>query len=423
MPEPRWATRRALSAVDRDARTRILAALARRFGDLDLAEDVLQDALAQALQTWPERGIPDTPEAWLMTTAKRKALDIVRRESVLAQKLARLRIEDELTPVSSSLADPADRVARDGEVSIPDDRLELFFACAHPALGLDDRIALTLRFVAGLSSAEVAHALLVPVPTMQQRIVRAKARIRTMGVPFRLPNETEFQARLAPVQRVLYLLFAEGYTRSAGSIHVRDDLTSEAIRLTTVLHALLPDSSETKALLALMLLTEARRPARTDSEERPIPLANQDRALWDHELLAAGLAHAESAAARGIGTYTIQASIAAVHSEAESFADTDWDQISVLYGLLEQHEPGPVVRMGKAIARGRARGASEGLRLLDELADEPALVRYRPFHIARAVTLEELGRSAEAMAAYRRALELPGNAAEDAFILSTIGEL
>lgn len=383
----------------------------------------MQEALAQALQTWPERGIPDTPEAWIMTTAKRKALDVVRRENVLAQKLARLRIEEELTPASAALADPADRIQRETEVSIPDDRLELFFACAHPALGLDDRIALTLRFVAGLSSAEVAHALLVPVPTMQQRIVRAKAKIRTMGVPFRLPNQAEFQARLATVQRVLYLLFAEGYTRSAGSIHVRDDLTAEAIRLTTVLHTLLPHSSETRALLALMLLTEARRPARTDSEDRPIPLARQDRELWDHRLLASGLAHAESAAAAGIGTYSIQASIAAVHSEAESFAATDWEQITVLYGLLEQHEPGPVVRMARAVARGRARGALEGMRLLDELADEPALVRYRPFHIARAVTLEELGRTIGATESYRRALELPGNAAEDAFILSAIAEL
>lgn len=420
--------RRALAAIDRDARARILATLARRFGDLDLAEDVLQDALAQALRTWPRTGVPESPEAWLKTAAKRKALDVVRRESVLAQKLARLRIEEERAPVPAGFEDPAAVVdgARDPD-PVPDDRLGLFFACAHPVMSPEDRVALTLRFVGGLTTAEVAHALLVPVATMQQRIVRAKKRIRTLGVPFGEPPRSEIPERLAGVQKVVYLMYAEGFARSAGSGHVRDDLTAEAIRLARVLRGLVPGfaSAEATGLLALLLLTEARRPARISAADgRPVPLAEQDRGLWDRELIAEGLALAEAAAgASGAGTYAIQAAIAAVHAEAASFAGTDWEQIAVLYRLLETHEPGPVVRLGRAVALGRARGPAVGLRLLDALAADDALQRFRPFHVARAVTLEELEEFALAAAAYRRALELPGNEAEDGFLAASLEEI
>lgn len=414
--------RAALRSVNRDARSRILAALARRFGDLDLAEDMMQEAFAAALMHWPKQGIPNSPEAWLMTAAKRKALDAVRREAVLAQKLARLRIEEDRRPQSVDYADPADRVAQPPSV-ISDDRLEMFFACAHPVLGIQDRVALTLRFVAGLTSQEVAHALLVPVPTMQQRITRAKQRIRKLGVPFKVPEANALQERLHCVARVLYLLYAEGFARSSGDIHVRDDLTAEAIRLTRILRSLLPDASEVQGLLALLLLTEARRPARVDADNKPISLADQDRAHWDSALIAEGLPLAETAAAGGLGTYAIQASIAAVHAEAESFDTTDWAQVAVLYGLLEQYEPGPVVRLGRAVARGRWHGPQEGIRVLDELADDEVLLRFRPFHIARAVTLEELKRYEEAAQAYRAALELPGNRAEDAFLLSSLTHL
>jgi RNA polymerase sigma-70 factor (ECF subfamily) len=419
--------RRALAEIDRDPRARILATLARRFGDLDLAEDVTQEALAQALLTWPRTGVPESPEAWLKTTAKRKALDLVRRESVLAQKLARLRIEEERAPVSAGLEDPAVVAGVQDRDPVPDDRLGLFFACCHPVMSPEDRVALTLRFVGGLTTAEVAHALLVPVATMQQRIVRAKKRIRTLGVPFGEPPRAELPARLAGVQKVVYLMYAEGFARSGGAGHVRDDLTAESIRLARVLRDLVPElaSAETTGLLALLLLTEARRPARVDAVDgRPVPLAEQDRALWDRELITDGLALAEAAAGSpGAGSYAIQAAIAAVHAEAVSFDATDWDQIAVLYGMLEAHEPGPVVRLGRAVALGRARGPAVGLRLLDALAADEALQRFRPFHVARAVTLEELGEFASAAVAYRRALELPGNEAEDGFLAASLEEI
>lgn len=416
--------RGAVAGIGRDARTRILAALARRFGDLDLAEDTVQEAFAQALRTWPEAGIPDSPEAWLMTTAKRKALDAVRRESVLAQKLARLRVEEERAPIPVALADPAERAADEGSDPVPDDRLGLFFACAHPVMAPEDRIALTLRFLAGFTTAEVAHALLVPVPTMQQRIVRAKRRIRTLGVPFDAPRSGDLPQRLASVQRVVYLLYAEGFARSTGTAHVREDLTAEAVRLARVLRALMPESAEVTGMLGLLLLTEARRPARTDAEGRPIPLADQDRSLWDRELIGEGIALAETAAGtRGAGPYAMQAAIAAVHAEADSFETTDWAQIAVLYRLLEAREPGPVVSLGRAVALGRALGPVEGIRRLDALAADAVLARFRPFHIARAVTLEELGDGAGAILAYRRALELPGNGAESDFLAAALAGL
>ncbi|MBK0419626.1 RNA polymerase sigma factor [Leucobacter sp. CSA1] len=419
------AARRAVAAIDRDARARILATVARWFGDLDLAEDMTQEAFAQALRTWPRSGIPDAPEAWLKTAAKRKALDTVRREGVLAQKLARLRIEEERTPVPALLGDPAAHVGEADADPVPDDRLGLFFACAHPALKPEDHVALTLRFLAGLETPEVAHALLVPVPTMQQRIVRAKKRIRTLGVPFEAPRRRDLLERVAGVQRVVYLLYAEGFARSAGDVHVREDLTAEAIRLARLLHELMPGSADTAGLLALLLLTEARRPSRTDARGRPVPLAEQDRALWDRGLVAEGLRLAESAAGAGprAGAYAIQAAIAAVHAEAADLETTDWAQIAVLYGLLEQREPGPVVRLGRAVALGRLRGPAEGLRRLDALSADPALLRFRPFHIARAVTLEELGDAAAAAGAYRSALELPGNEAEDDFLASALAGL
>ncbi|SJM65140.1 RNA polymerase sigma factor [Gulosibacter sp. 10] len=411
--------RRALAGLGRDGRGRILATLARRFGDLDLAEDMTQEAIAQALRTWPETGVPDSPEAWLKTVAKRKALDAVRRDADLAQKLARLRVEEERAPVPAAFRDPA--LQDDAGPLVGDDRLELCFACAHPALRLEDRVALTLRFVAGLGTEEVAHALLVPVPTMQQRIVRAKRRIRALGIRFGAPGRDALAERFGGVLRVVYLLYAEGYARLAGERHVRDDLTAEAIRLAALLRALAPRSAEARGLHALLLLTEARRAARTDDEGRPVPLARQDRGRWDRALIAEGIGLAESAAgAADAGPFAIQAAIAAVHAEAGSFDATDWAQIAVLYRLLEEREPGPVVRLGRAVAIGRHRGAEEGLRRLDALGGDPALDRFRPFHIARAITLEELGEARAAREAYRRALELPGNDAEDEFLAAAM---
>ncbi len=417
------AAQRAVAAVGRDSRTRVLATLARRFGDLDLAEDVLQDAFAEALRAWPSQGIPCSPEAWLTTAARRKALDVVRREGVLAQKVARLRIEEERAPAPAGFGDPAECTAADGD-PIRDERLGLFFACAHPVLVPADRIALTLRFLAGLSTPQVANALLVPVATMQQRIVRAKRRIRALGVPFDTPRREDLPDRLAGVQRVILLLYTEGFARSDGAAHVGDDLTAEAVRLARVLHGLMPDTAEVAGLLALFLLTEARRPARTDAQGRPVPLVRQDRTHWDHPLIVEGARLAETAAAtRGAGTYAIQAAIAAVHAEAASFESTDWEQIVVLYRLLGRHEPGPIVRLGHAVAVGRAVGLREGLRLLDELADDPVLDRLRAYHVARAVTLDELGERSAAAEAYRRALGLPGNDAEADHLAASLAAL
>ncbi|WP_308291616.1 DUF6596 domain-containing protein [Microbacterium sp. G2-8] len=411
------AARAALASLDRPTRTKIIATLARRFGDLDLAEDALQDAFAQALRTWPETGLPRQPAAWLTTTAAHRALDVIRRDAVLAQKLGSLVAEEARAPTPVVAADPADVVAHPEDDGVPDDRLGLFFACAHPVLAPEDRIALTLRFVGGLSTVDVAQALLIPVSTMQQRIVRAKKRIRSLGVRFTVPRREDLAERRAGVQRVISLMYAEGFARSSGDVHIRDDLTTEALRLARVLHELTPGSAESTGLLALLLLTEARRPARADDEGRPVPLAEQDRSRWRAALIAEGTALAEQAAAApGAGSYAIQAAIAAVHAEAGAFADTDWRQIAVLYRMLAAYEPGPMVRLGEAVARGRAAGLAEGIRLLDALAGDPALDRLRAFHVARAVTLDELGEHRAAADAYRRALRLPGNDAEGDYL-------
>ena len=411
--------RRALAAVDRDTRTRLLATLARRFGDLDLAEDALQEALAQAVSTWPATGVPQIPEAWLTITATRKALDVIRRENTLAQKLAQLHIETDRAPLASSYADPAETLS-DG-TTIPDDRLAMIFACAHPVLRAEDRVALMLRFVAGLSVDEVAHALLVPKTTMQQRIVRAKKRVATLGVPFGVPPPDAVPERLAGALRVVYLLYSEGFSRSTGSTHIRDDLTEEAIRLARLLHRLLPGRAEVTGLLALLVLTEARRRARVDDAGAPIPLADQDRSLWDAALIAEGTLLAEAAAAApDAAGYAIQAAIAAVHAEAGTFDATDWAQIAVHYRLLEAHDDGPVVRLGRAVAVGRAYGPAKGLRLLEGLSGDAALSRYRPYHVALALTRTELGDARRAADDYRRALALPGNAAEDAFLADSL---
>lgn len=413
--------REALAKLGRDGVARLLAVLARRFGDLDLAEDALQEAMTEALRTWPDTGVPRVPEAWLMTTARRRALDVIRRDGVLAQKIAALRIQEERAPVPEALRNPAD-AATSGS-TVPDDRLGLYFACTHPVLSPEDRIAMTLRFVAGLATPEVAHALLVPVPTMQQRITRAKKRIRTLGIPLDVPRAEDLAERLGGVLRVVYLLYAEGFARSSGEVHIRDDLTTEAIQLARLLRRLMP-STEVTGLLALLLLTEARRPARTDAEGRPVPLADQDRRLWDTSLIAEGIELAESAASgTGAGSYAIQASIAALHAEALSFETTDWPQIAVLYGMLERIEPSPLVRLARTVALGRAVGLEEGLRRLDALAEDSTVARLRAFHIARGVTLNELGCHAEAADAYRHALTLPGNQAEDDYLLETLALL
>ena len=413
---------RLAATLDRETRSRLVARLTGRFGDLDLAEDALQEALAQALITWPTTGVPTSVEAWLTTTAKRKALDVVRRHRVLVDKMTRLHRESAREPQPADYADPADAADLTEHPDLADDRLGMFFACAHPTLALEDRIALTLRFVTGLTTSEVAHALLVPVPTMQQRIVRAKKRLATLGVPFAPPTAADLPERSSGVLRVVYLLYAEGFARSTGDDHVRDEVTTEAIALARLLVRLLP-GAETVGLLALLLLTQARRPARL-VDGRPVPLAQQDRSRWDRESIAEGLRLAEYAAGcPDAGPYAIQAAIAAVHAEACDADSTDWEQVAVLYRFLEAHDAGPVVKLGRAVATGRAYGPEHGLRMLDGLGHDSALTRYRPYHVARAITLVELGDGEAAEAAYRDALALPGNAVETDFLAASLAEI
>lgn len=405
-----------LASIDREDLARLHAALAHRFGDLELAEDVVQDAMVAAMDTWPRTGVPEVPLAWLMTAAKRKAIDVLRRDRVLAQKVARLRIEE------NAVEPPADGPALASD-RIPDDRLGLIAACCHPALRQEERIVLTLRFVAGLTTQEVATAFLVPVATMQQRIVRAKRRIRRTGIPFEAPAADELPFRLSAVLRVVYIVYTEGYSRTSGDRHISTDLTAEAVRLARTLVRLVP-VAETAGLLALLLLTEARRVARVDARGTPIPLPRQDRSRWDHDLVSEGLALAQRAAGTpGAGSYAIQAAIAAVHTEAPSYPQTDWEQILVLYDMLLRIEPGPVIALNRAVVAGKVLGPEEALRQLDAMAEEPALVRHRPYAIARAITLTELGRIEEARLAYGSALALEGNSAEQSFIEQEIMRL
>lgn len=405
-----------LAGIRREQRARLIAALISRFGDLDLAEDAVQDAFTAALETWPRTGVPHTPLAWLMTTATRKAIDRLRRERALTERLARLHAEQERRPATSGMGSAAVAGSSADLDEIPDDRLELFFACCHPTLRPEDRVALTLRYLAGLTTVEIAHAFFVPVATMQQRLVRAKKRMRVTRIPVRVPDSEELPGRLPAVLAVVYLVFTEGYAATAGTTHLRADLTTEAVRLARVLHRLMPESSEVAGLLALMLVTEARATSRVDDVGWPVPLGDQDRQEWDRDLLAEGIVLAEKAAAGGPGPYAIQACIAAIHAEAPGVDSTDWAQIVVLYDLLESVSPGPEVRLSRAVAVGRRDGPLRGLVLLDALSGEPELRDHHPYHEARAVTLELLGRRDEARGAWERAHALVRNEPEREYV-------
>jgi RNA polymerase sigma-70 factor (ECF subfamily) len=377
--------------VFREERGRLLATLVKRFGDLDLAEEVTSDAIEAALRHWPVDGVPDRPGAWLLTTARRKAVDRLRRDQAYAARLALLQVE----------VSRADAPVADG---LPDERLELFFTCAHPALAEEDRGALTLRCLAGFTTPEVARAYLVPVPTMQQRIVRAKKKIREARIPFRVPDPHELPERLPGVLQAVYSIFTEGYAAQ------RPDLADEAIRLARILRALLPREREATGLLALMLLVHARRDTRAEL------LEDQDRTLWDRDMIAEGSALAEAALTGGHGPYGVQAAINALHDEAPDFASTDWPQIVALYDVLNALAPSPVIALNRAAAIAMRDGAAAGLALLDELAAEPELRAYHPYRAARADLLHRLGRSAEAVQAYREAIALAGTESEQNFL-------
>jgi RNA polymerase sigma-70 factor (ECF subfamily) len=403
----------AAEVVDRVFRResgRAVAALIRAVGSFDLAEDAVQDAFAIALERWPRAGVPDNPGAWITTTARHRAIDRIRREQTGRAKTEaadRLRALEELS---------------DEMQEIPDERLRLVFTCCHPALPMESRVALTLRTVGGLSTREIARAFLSSEPTVAQRLVRAKKKIREAGIPYRVPPHELLEERLTGVLAVLYLVFNEGYSATSGDDLVRVDLCDEAIWLTRMVDRLLPDQAEVRGLLALMLLQHSRRATRTDAGGRLVLLEDQDRARWDHGMIDEGVAVLDDALAlRAPGPYQLQAAIAALHAQAPRPDDTDWPQIATLYGALAATGKSPVIELNRAVAVAMADGPGAGLPLMDALAGD--LESYHLFHAARADLLRRLERRDEAAAAYRRALELVTNPAERDFLQSRLAEL
>ncbi|MBB4683607.1 RNA polymerase sigma factor [Amycolatopsis jiangsuensis] len=401
------------AAVFREEHGRLLAALTRRFGDLDLAEEAAAEAIETALVRWPADGVPPNPGAWLMTTARRKAVDRLRRDQAYAAKLALLQAELDRSGAAAPIR---------GE--LPDERLQLFFTCAHPALAAEDRLALTLRCLSGLTTPEVARASLVPTATMAKRIVRAKNRIRVARIPFRVPGGDELAERLPGVLQVLYSIFTEGYAASSGPHLQRLDLAEEAIRLARILHRFLPGERETAGLTALLLLVHARHRARTGPDGVPVLLEDQDRTRWDQDLIAEGRALLRSAVTAGpAGPYTVQATIAALHDEAPSVTHTDWARVVALYDVLTALTPTPVVALNRAAAVAMRDGPAAGLALLDDLAGEPLFRDYHPYTVARADLLERLDRHTEAAEAYRHALDSAGTEPERTFLRRRISAL
>lgn len=393
-------SRHVVEQVFRSDYGRVVATLTRLLGDIGLAEEAVQDAFAVALDTWPRTGVPPSPTGWIVTTARNRAIDRIRREATRDQRHAQAAL----------------LLARDEpeeDHAVPDDRLRLVFTCCHPALAPAAQVALTLRLVGGLTTAEIARAFLVPEPTMAQRIVRAKAKIRDARIPYRVPDEHELPDRLRPVLSVVYLVYNEGYVATSGDSLDRVDLAREAVRLGRLVVELMPDEPEARGLLALMLLGESRRPARVSADGSLVRLPDQDRTRWDAALVAEGQALVRECLRRNTpGPYQVQAAIAAVHSDAATSADTDWAQVLALYDQLLALAPSPVVRLNRAVALAEVAGPAVALAEVEPLG----LADYHLFHAVRADLLERIGRDAEARTAYDAAVALTDNGAERAVL-------
>ena len=403
-------------AIFRRESGKIIAGLIRVSGSFDLAEEAMQDAFAAALVSW-EAGIPDNPAAWITAVARRKLIDYARRERTRLDKQDQLLYETETT---TSAEDPIG----DADMNFPDDRLRLIFTCCHPALNREAQVALTLRTLGGLTTPEIARAFLVPEPTLAQRLVRAKRKIQDAHIPYEVPDERALPERLASVQTVIYLIFNEGYTATAGDSLIRRELCAEAIRLARTLCELMPGQPENIGLLALMLLHDSRRDARVSPDGELVPLEEQDRSTWHREQINEGLRLVESALGMGRpGPYQLQAAIAALHGEAATAAQTDWKQIAALYQALLQRNGSPVVALNHAVAVAMSQGIEAGLSLLDRLGASGELDSYHLYHAARADLLRRLGSRERALEAYDRALALTTNAVERRYLRRRVAEL
>jgi RNA polymerase sigma-70 factor (ECF subfamily) len=403
-----------LDGIFRSESRRVLATLIRLLGDFDLAEEALQDAFAAAVERWPVDGVPANPRAWLVSTGRFKAIDRLRR---------RVRFDQSAGAIADQLGDGITSPEEPDDERVEDDRLRLIFTCCHPALPPDAQIALTLREVCGLTTEEIARAFLLPASTLAQRIVRAKAKIKAAKIPYQVPSRAELPERLATVLHTIYLVFNEGYSASSGPSLIRHDLSAEAIRLGRLLVELLPEP-EALGLLALMLLHESRREARTSAEGEVVLLDDQDRSRWNREMIAEGVALVERAMrSRQFGPYTLQAAIAAVHAESPSGRETDWSEIVGLYDVLLRADPSPIIELNRAAAVAMRDGPIAGLRLIDALLARGELVTYALAHSARAELCRRLGWTDEAVNSYRAALALTNQEPQRRFILRRLGEL
>jgi RNA polymerase sigma-70 factor, ECF subfamily len=408
-----------LEKLHREESGRVLATLIRLLGDFDLAEEMLQEAYAVALEKWPSQGEPSNQRAWLISTARHKAIDRIRRDQRWEVK------SQEIAKTAPRSAPPAAECEVDStDDMFPDDQLRLIFTCCHPALAIESQVALTLHTVCGITTEEISKAFLTPMPTMAQRLVRAKRKLRDANVPYRVPPPEDLPDRLDAVRLIVYLIFNEGYFASGGDSLIRRELCAEAIRLGRVLCQLLPRDTETHTLLALMLLHDSRRDARVSADRELILLEDQDRAQWHADQIREGTALLESALRAGAaGPYALQASIAALHANAETSAETDWPQIAALYSALLKINPSPVIEVNRAVAVSLARSPEEGLALLDELAVRAELTDFHLLPAARADILRRLGKHAEAAEAYRRALALATNDVERRFFRRRLSEV